>query len=105
MFVGMRTDETIAAGVTDDDLLEVGPKEPDDPAGQVGFFEHEAFVGSGDGLDMFHQGIGLGTKAPPFEFTALIVEVSQDTILGVGIQAKPCYRSRVSHNEPFYVND
>jgi hypothetical protein len=105
MLVGVGTDEAIAPGIADDDLLEVRAEELSDPAGQVGFFEDESFVGGGDGLDMLDEGVGLGTKAPPFEFVALIVEVSEDTILGVGIQAQPCYRGRISHNEPFYVND
>ena len=99
----MGADEAIAAGIADDQLLDVGPEELGEPAGEVGFFEDEAFVGGGNGLEMFAQGLGLGAEAPPALFGALIIEVSQDTILGVGIQAQPCYRGRVSHNEPFNV--
>ena len=41
----------VAAGVADDELLDMGFEELADPAGEVGLFEHEAFVGGGDGLD------------------------------------------------------
>ena len=96
-FIGMGTDEAVVSGIADDQLLDVGAEELADPAGQIGFFEHEAFVGSGDGLDMFDQGLGLGAEAPPAAFGALVVEVSQETILRVGIQAQPCYRGGVNH--------
>ena len=104
MLVGMGTDQAVVAGVADDDLVDVGPQELGDPAGEVGFFEHEAFVGSGDGFDMLNQSLGLGAEAPPPAFEALVIEMSQDTILGVGIQAQPCYSGSVGHNEPFDVN-
>lgn len=104
LFVGMGTDEAIMAGIADDELLNMRTQELGDPAGEIGFFEHEALVAGGDGLDMLDQGVGLGAEAPPFEFCALIVELSQDTILGVGIEAQPCYRGSVVHNEPFIVD-
>ena len=97
VFVGMGADEAVAAGIADDQLLDVGAEELADPAGQVGFFEDEAFVGGRDGLEVLEQDIRLGAKAPPFALKALIIEVSQDTILGVGIQAQPCYRGSVNH--------
>ena len=105
VFVGIVADEPIAAGVANDQLLELRLEELADPAGEIGFFEHEAFVGGGDGLDMFEQLPGIGGEAPPFEFRAVIVEMSQDAISGVGIQSEPCYRSGVSHNKPLVVFD
>ena len=105
VFVGMRADEPIVPGIADDDLLDVGSQELGDPAGEIGFFEHEAFVRGGDGLDMLNQGVRLGAEAPPLAFDALIIEMGEETILGVGIEAQPCYRGRVGHNEPFNVND
>ncbi len=72
MFVGVGTDEAVAAGIADDQLLDVGAEELADPAGQVGFFEHEAFVGGRDGLEVLEQGLGLSGETPPFEFGALI---------------------------------
>jgi len=97
MLVGVGTDEAIAAGIADDHLLDMRAQELGDPAGEVGFLEHEAFVGGGDGLDLLEEGVRLGAKAPPVEFVALIVEVSEHTILGVGIQAQPGYRGIVNH--------
>lgn len=105
LFVGMRADEAIVAGIADDELLDVGPQELGDPAGEIGFFEHEAFVFGGNGLDVLDEGVGLGAEAPPLAFAAVIIELGEQTILGVGIEAEPCYRGRVSHNEPFNVND
>lgn len=105
MLVGMRADETIVAGIADDDLLDVRPQELGDPAGEIGFFKHEALVGGRDGLDVLNQSVGLGAEAPPLAFDALVIEMSQETILGVGIKPQPCDRGRVSHNEPFNVND
>lgn len=103
LLVGMGTDEAIVPGVADDDLLDVRTQELGDPAGEVGFFEHEALVGGGDGLDVLDQGVGLGAKAPPLAFEPLVIEMGEQTILGVGIQAQPCYRGSVSHNEPIIV--
>ena len=103
MFVVIVADEAVAAGVADDELLDMGFEELADPAGEVGLFEHEAFVGGGDGLDMLDQELGLGGELPPLEFSALIVEVAQDAVFGVGIQAEPCYRVDVIHNKPLVV--
>ena len=53
MFVVILADEAVAAGITDDDLLDMRFKQLADPAGEVGFFEHQALVGGGNVLDMF----------------------------------------------------
>ena len=103
MFVVILADEAVAAGIADDELLDMGLEELADPAGEVGLFEHEAFVGGGDGLDMLDQELGLGGKLPPLDFGAVIVEVAEDTVFGVGIQTEPCYRGRVIHNNPLVV--
>ena len=103
VFVGILADEAIAAGITDDDLLDHRLEELRDPAGEVGFFEHEPFDGGRDGLDMFEEWLGIGREAPAVEFGAAIVELSQNAISGVGIQSEPCYRSGVSHNKPWVV--
>ena len=103
MFVVIVADEAVAAGVADDELLDMGLEEQANPAGKIGFFEHEPFVGGGDGLDMLDQELGLGGELPPLEFSALIVEVAQDAVFGVGIQAEPCYRVDVIHNKPLVV--
>ncbi len=103
MFVVIVADEAVAAGVADDELLDMGFEELADPAGEVGLFEDEAFVGGGNGLDMLDQELGLGGELPPLEFSALIVEVAEDTVFGVGIQAEPCYRGGVIHNKPLVV--
>ena len=84
MFVVILADEAVAAGIADDELLDVGLEELADPAGEVGLFEHEAFVGGGDGLDMLDEFLGLGGKLPPLDFGAVIVEVAEDTVFGVG---------------------
>ena len=97
MLVGIVADEAIATGITDDDLLDVGFEQLADPAGEVGFFEHEAFVGGGDGLDMFDEELGLGGELPPLDFGAVIVELAEDAIFGVGFQTEPCYRGSVIH--------
>jgi hypothetical protein len=54
-------------------------------------------------LDMFEELLGISRETPVIDFIALIVELGQHTISGVGIQAEPCYRSGVSHNEPLVV--
>jgi hypothetical protein len=105
MFVGMGADEAIVPGITDDDLLDVGAEKLGDPAGEVGFFKHEAFVTGGNGFDVLNQSVWLSAEAPPLALDALVVEMSEETILRVGIEAQPCYRGSVSHNEPFNVND
>ena len=103
VLVGIVTDETIAAGVTDDELLDVRLEQLAEPAGEVGFFEHEPLVGGGDGLHMREELLGLGGKAPPVEFAALIVELTEHAVFGVGIQPEPCYRGGIIHNEPWVV--
>ena len=103
MLVGIVTDETVAAGIANDELLDVGFKQLGDPAGEIGFFEHEPFDGGGDGLDMSEELPGIGGETPVMDFMALIVELGQHTISRVGIQAEPCYSSGVSHNEPLVV--
>jgi hypothetical protein len=103
VLVGMRTDEPIVPGITDDDLLDMGSQELGDPAGEIGFFEHEPLVGGGNGLNVLDEGVGLGAEAPPLAFDALIIEMGEETILGVGIEAQPCYRGSAGHNEPFIV--
>src|ERR1035437_6389205 len=40
---------------------------------------------------------------PPIGFGGLIVEMTQDAVFGVGIQAEPCYRGSVIHNKPLVV--
>src|ERR1039458_8413674 len=105
MLVGILADETVAAGIADDELLDMGLEKLGDPAGEVGLFEHEALVGAGNVLDMLEQEGGLGGKAPPFEFGAVIVEVTEDAIFGVGIQTEPCYRGSVIHKKPLVVVD
>jgi hypothetical protein len=103
MLVGVLADEAIAAGIANDDLLDVRLKELGDPTGKIGLFEHETFDGGRDGLDLFEEMPGIGWKAPVINFIALVVELSQDAISGVGIQSEPCYRSGVSHNKPLVV--
>jgi hypothetical protein len=39
---------------------------------------------------------------PRLEFGAVIVEVTEDAVFGVGIQTEPCYRGS-SHKRPFVV--
>jgi hypothetical protein len=36
-------------------------------------------------------------------FAALIIQVREDTVFGMGIQAEPCYSGSVIHNEPLVV--
>ena len=103
MLVGIVADEAVATGITDDDLLDVGFEQLADPPGEIGFFEHEAFVGGGNGLNMFDEELGLGGELPPLEFGAVIVELTQNAIFGVGIQTEPCYRGSVIHNKPLVV--
>lgn len=91
MFVVIVTDEAVAAGIADDELLDVRLEELADPAGEVGFFEHQALIGGGNGLDMLDEFLGLGGEAPPFDFLTLIIEVPEDAVFGVGIQTEPCY--------------
>ena len=103
VLVRIVTDQVIAAGVTDDELLDVGPEELAEPAGEVGFFEHEPLVGGGDGLQVREELLGRGGKLPPLEFAALIVELTEDAVFGVGIQPEPCYSGGIIHNEPWVV--
>ena len=103
VLVGILADEAITAGITNDELLDLRLEESGDPAGEVGFFEHEAFDGGRDGLDVFEELPGIGRKAPVIDFIALVVELSQHAISGVGIQSEPCYRRGVSHNKPLVV--
>jgi hypothetical protein len=101
--VGIVADEAVATGITDDDLLDVGFEQLADPPGEIGFFEHEAFVGGGNGLNIFDEELGLGGELPPLDFGAVIVELTQNAIFGVGIQTEPCYRGSVIHNKPLVV--
>jgi hypothetical protein len=55
MLVGVLADEAIAAGIANDDLLDVRLKELGDPTGKIGLFEHETFDGGRDGLDLFEE--------------------------------------------------
>jgi len=103
VLVVILADEVIAAGVTDDELLDVGFEELAQPAGEVGFFEHEPLVGGGDGLDLRDEFVGLGGKLPPLELGAVIIEVSEHAVFGVGIEAEPCYSGSIIHNEPLFV--
>lgn len=103
VLVGMRADETIVAGIADDELLDMRPQELGDPASEIGFFKHEPLVLGGNGLNVLDEGVGLSAKAPPLAFAAVVIEMGEQTILGVGIEAQPCYRGSVSHNEPFIV--
>ena len=103
VLVVIVADEAVAAGVTDDELLDVGFEELADPAGEIGFFKHEPLVGGGDGLNMLDEFLGVGGELPPFDLSAVIVEVAEHAVFGVGIQAEPCYRGSVIHNEPFVV--
>lgn len=48
-------------------------------------------------------GAGAGCKLPRLEFGAVIVEVAEDTVFGVGIQPEPCCRGSVIHNKPLVV--
>ena len=103
MLVGVLADEAVATGITDDELLDVGLKQLSDPAGEVGFFEHEVFDGGRDGLEMFEELLGMGWETPVVDFVAVIVELAQHAISGVGIQAQPGYSCGVSHNKPLVV--
>jgi len=103
VLVVILTDEVIAAGVTDDELLDMGFEELAEPAGEVGFLEHEPFVGGGNGLDLGDELLGLGGQLPPLELGAVIIEVSEDAVFGMGIEAEPCYRRGIIHNEPWVV--
>jgi len=60
VLVGIVTDEAVAAGITDDELVDVRFEELAEPAGEVGFLEHEPLVGGGDGLEMGEELLGLG---------------------------------------------
>ena len=51
MFVVILADEAVAARITDDELLDMRYKQLADPAGEVGFFKHQALVRGGDVLD------------------------------------------------------
>jgi len=102
MFVVILADEPVAARITDDELLDMRLEELAEPAGEVGFFEHEPLVGGGDGLDIFDEELGLGGELPPFNFGAVIIELTEQAIFGVGIQTEPCYRG-VIHNKPWVV--
>src|ERR1019366_6920635 len=102
MLVRVFTDEAVAAGITDDELLDMRLEELAEPAGEVGFFEHEPLVGGGDGLDIFDEELGLGGELPPFNFGAVIIELTEHAIFGVGIQTEPCYRG-IIHNKPWVV--
>jgi len=103
VLVGIVADEAVAAGIANDELLDLRLEELTDPAGEIGFFEHEPFDGGRDGLNVFEELLGIGREAPVIDFIALIVELGQDAISGVGIQSEPCYRSGVSHNKPLVV--
>ena len=103
MLVCILADKTVAAGIANDDLLDHGFKDLADPTGEIGFFEHEAFDRGRDGLDMFEELLGISRETPVIDFVAMIVELSQHAISGVGIQAEPCYRRGVSHNKPLVV--
>ncbi len=103
VLVVILTDEVVAAGVTDDELLDVGLEELAEPAGEVGFFEHEPLVGGGDGLDLGDEFLGLGGKLPPLDFGAVVVEVSEDAVFGVGIEPEPCYSGSIIHNGALVV--
>jgi hypothetical protein len=74
-----------------------------DAAGKIGFFEHEAFDRGRDGLDIAEELLGISRETPVIDFVALIVELSQHAVFGVGIQAEPCYRGTVIHNKPLVV--
>ena len=100
VFVMIMADEMVAAGVTDDELLDVGFEELAQPAGEVGFLEHEPLVGGGDGLDLGDELVGLGGELPPLELGAVIIEVSEDAVFGVGVESEPCYSGSNIHNEP-----
>ena len=103
VLVVVVADEAVAAGIANDELLDVRLKELGDPAGKIGFFEHETFDGGRDGLDIAEELLGISLETPVIDFVALIVEVSQHAVFGVGIQSEPCYRGSVSHNEPLVV--
>lgn len=99
VLVMIVADEVIAAGITDDELLDVGFEELAEPAGEVGFFEHEPLVGGGDGLDLGDELVGLGGKLPALELGAVIIEVCEDAVFGVGVESEPCYSGSNIHNE------
>ena len=103
MLVGILADEAVAAGITNDELLDMRLKELGDPTGEIGFFEHEAFDRGRNGLDLFEELPGIRRETPVINFVALIVELSQHAISGVGIQAEPCYRRGVSHSKPLVM--
>ena len=105
VFMGILADEAIAAGIANDQLLDVGFEQLADPAGQIGFLEHEAFVGGGDGLDVVEELLGIGGETPPAALGALIVQLGQNAISGVGIQPEPCYRRSIRHREPWVMVD
>ena len=101
MLVGVLADEAVAAGIANDELLDMRLEQLSDPTGEIGLFEHETFDGGGDGLEMFEELLGISRKAPVIDFIALIVELGQHAISGVGIQSEPCYSRGVSHNKPW----
>ena len=102
MLVRVFTDEAVAAGITDDELLDLRLEELAEPAGEVGFFEHQTLVGGGNGLEMLDEFLGLGGEAPGLNLLPVIIELAEDAIFGVGIQTEPCYRG-VIHNKPFVM--
>ena len=103
VFVGIVADEAVAAGIANDELLDVGLEQLGDPTGEIGFFEHEVFDGGRDGLDIAEELLGISLETPVIDFVALIVELSQNAVFGVGIQSEPGYRCGGSHKKPFVV--
>jgi len=103
VLVVILADEMVASGVTDDELLDVGFEELAEPAGEIGLFEHEPFVGGGDGVNLSDELLRLGGKLPPVEFATLIVQVREHAVFGMGIESKPCYRGSIIHNESLVV--
>ena len=100
VFVGVLTDEVVATGIANDELLDMGLEQLSNPTGEIGFLEHETFDGGRNRLDRMEELPGIGGEAPVIDFIALVIEMGQHAISGVGIQSQPCYRRGVSHNKP-----
>jgi hypothetical protein len=94
-FIVVRADEFVVARVAHHQLRDVRAQQLPEPARQVGFFQRQALVRRGDGLDLGDEPIELRGDAPELALGAVIVELGQHAGLSVRIQPPPCYRSRV----------
>ena len=91
VLVGMGTDQAIVPRIADRQLRDVRLEQLAEPARQIGFLQHEPFVGRSDEADLLDECIGAGGQPPPLLLRPVVIELGQHTIFGVGIQPDPCY--------------